>query len=70
MHDYFLKLTPVRYFECQKWFLKGMGAKSESVWILHISSGPHVNRIGHRRHLVFRNHKIPVVTSVRIMKLL
>lgn len=50
-----------------------MGAKSGSGWILDVSSvfsGPLVNRVGHPRHLMFRNHKIPVVTSARIVKLL
>lgn len=50
-----------------------MGATSGSGWILHVSSvfsGPFVNCVGHPRHLVYRNHKIPVVTSVRIVKLL
>lgn len=75
VHDQFLKLTAMGCFGCQKCFLKGMvvGAKSGSGWILNVSSvfsGPLVNRVGHPRHLVFRNHKIPIVTSARIVKLL
>lgn len=69
VHNQFLKLTDYYVvFWMPEMFSKrnGDGAKSGSGWILVA----HVNYTGHHRHLVFRSHKIPVVTSVRIVKVL